>query len=196
MNLIRTTPRQSNEDWEPVSWELDSYYLCDDQACMLKRGSADPVEVSPNDIPCPSAHATSWASYAQHVVDTGEDPLGQFPVELTEANPVQWILQFEEVCGSLYLVSGRRLRGASITAHSLPMYVLRYLGATDAYARKHGRTRKIMLRVAPHPDSIDRSPKGNARMLIPNPVALTYEQTRRRRSELAEDFLISQRSQP
>jgi hypothetical protein len=189
MNLLKKVPRQSNEDWEPVSWTMDHYYVCDDQTIMIRRGDFDPREITAAEVPGQLAHDARWRDYAQHVMKTGEDPLLQFPVELVDVNPVQWILKFEEVCGSLYLVSGRRVRGSSILACELPMYVLRYLGYSNKDPRRHRKTHQVMLRVRPLPETINASVRGNARMLIPNPVALTYEQLRTRRSEAAEAFL-------
>lgn len=192
MILLRKTPVEIGEAWEPKTWVMAHYHQAGDGSCWYSIGErGDQSEIPPADVPTHEVWRERWIAYARHVVKTDSDPLGAFPTPEFEVHSRTWFVRLKEICGSLYMISARRTRGPSILPADLPDYVKLYFGIKpDSHQRYlDGGQKRRIVRIDARPDDIALSAAGVARLLIPEVKVLTFQQRMRRTTEAASAFL-------
>ena len=127
-----------NIDGCKQGWHKRSYWTSPNEGFSCDEYSdGDHDDCLTEDLPTQDALAKSWASYWKHVVETGDDPLGEIAIP-EETSKRKWEILLVRWIGcrlhGLKLVSARRGgRGPWVPVSRLPRELIEYCCTEERY---------------------------------------------------------------
>lgn len=139
-DIICRVPWHCGEQDCLVGWHLGSYWITNDGYTYDEFGDGDHEDIDEDEIPSYDERDDAWAAYWNDVVRTGQDPLGQLPVDSVRKVMRTWQVEVRQWIGAssdgLMLLHARRnARGPWKRAEELPKSLLDYLFAEQKAGR-------------------------------------------------------------
>lgn len=110
-----------------AQWHVRNFWAYGDGTYSVDEYSdGDHEDCDIEDIPSPEEISASWRDYAQHVAETGEDPIGNYYVRRHRTERQAWQFCFGNSIIGPVLLRARRGR-RRVLAADLPLHVREYL---------------------------------------------------------------------
>ena len=131
--------------WHDDGWHEATVWFHDDGYTIDSFSDGDHEHLEKEDLLSPDQIADCWRKYHQHVLDTGEDPIGCFFVRTTLTYKERWEFKFSKSLAGIRVIKSRRT-GKIYTPEELPDHVREYLLLTRSQS---GRWTNITEAVEP-----------------------------------------------
>lgn len=121
-----------------AQWHQRNFWAYSDGSFSVDEyGDGDHEDCDESDLPTNDEINASWREYAQHVVQTGQDPLGNYYVRSQRTERQAWAFRFGPSIVGPVLLQARRGRRV-VPASELPEHVRQYLGLHQDGKRMEG----------------------------------------------------------
>jgi len=125
-HIRASVPEACGERDCPVGWHIAHYWAYSDGTFSVCDSDGNHGDVDESDIPSFEDQEAAWYAYAQHVAETGEDPIGEYLVPTTRTVRERYRATFRQSILGPVLVRVRR-RYRDVPLRDLPPYLTDYL---------------------------------------------------------------------
>ena len=128
-DIIMSIPWQCGESDCKAQWHMSNYWTnsgVDTGYTVDSYADGDHESIDESDLPSDVDYAKAWRAYHEHVLATGQDPLGEFVVKPARKVRERWEFRFNNSILGYVLIAARRA-GKRVDARDLPAHVVEYL---------------------------------------------------------------------
>jgi hypothetical protein len=126
-DIMFSVPEACGDNDCPVGWHIAHYWCYDDGTYSVCDSDGDHDGVDEADLPTTAQYDAAWQGYYRHVVETGQDPLGEFSVRRERKVREAWRVKLHRSILGLIAERVWRLDQDFGSSDPLPAHVAEYL---------------------------------------------------------------------